>query len=80
MNKDTKYIRAAVIGFVFIMGLLIAGAVGACEVGDIEPLGMLIYSFWFMTMIHAAVKLYSYCNYVDRERKKKREGAIYGRA
>lgn len=72
MNKDTKYIRAAVILFVFVLCLLIAGAVGGCEVGDIKPLTMLIHTLLYMAMIHAAVKLYSYCNYVERERKKKR--------
>lgn len=72
MNKDTKYIRAAVILFVFVLCLLIAGAVDSCEVGNIEPLDLLIQALLYMAMIHGAVKLYSYCNYVERERGKKR--------
>lgn len=72
MNKDTKCIKAVVVGFIFILCLLIAGAVGGCELGDIEPLDLLIRFLVYMAMIHAAVKLYSYCNYVEQERGKKR--------
>ena len=72
MNKDTKFVKAAVVLFVIELCFLIVGAVGGCEVGYIEPLSMLIQSLLYMALIHAAVKLYSYCNYVERKRKKKR--------